>query len=101
MRFVSRAASFPTRVDWSKPENLMRVGILTVVIIGIVAALLLRDNFRTAQAAYGAVALSALVPSSGLLIPVPALATACLTATYLNPFLVSVSYSPLTLPTKY
>ena len=90
MRFVSRAASFPTRVDWSKPENLMRVGILTVVIIGIVAALLLRDYFGTAQVGYGVVALSALVASAGLVIPVPALATACATAIYLNPFLVGL-----------
>jgi len=90
MRFVSRAASFTTRVDWTRPENLIRLGILTVVIIGIVAALLLRDNFGTAQVGYGAVALSALVASAGLVIPVPALATACATAVYLNPFLVGL-----------
>ena len=90
MRFLIHAASFPTRVEWSKPENLIRVSILAVVITGIVSALLLRDNFGTAQVGYGTVALSALVASAGLVIPVPALATACATAIYLNPFLVGL-----------
>lgn len=90
MRYVIRAASFPARVDWSKPENLVRLGILAVVITAIVAALLLRDNFGATQVSYGAVALSALVASAGLVIPVPALATACTTAYYLDPFLVGL-----------
>ena len=44
MRYVSRAAGFPARmarlpagVDWRKPENLVRLGILTVVIAALVA----------------------------------------------------------------
>lgn len=90
MRYMARAASFPARVDWSRPENLIRLGILTVVIIGIVAALLLRDDFGSTQVGYGAVALSALVASAGLVIPVPALATACATAIYLNPIWVGI-----------
>ncbi len=90
MRHVIRAAGFPARVDWRKPENLVRLGILAAVIAAIAAALLLRGNFGTAQVGYGAVALSALVASAGLVIPVPALATACATAIYLNPFLVGI-----------
>ncbi len=97
MRYVSRAAGVPARlarlpagVDWRKPENLVRLAILTVVIAAIVAALLLRDNFGATQVGYGAVALSALVASAGLLIPVPALATACATAIFLSPFLVGI-----------
>ena len=78
------------RVDWRKPGNLVRLGILALVIAAIVAALLLRDNFGANQVGYGAVALSALVASAGLLIPVPALATACATAIFLNPFLVGL-----------
>jgi len=78
------------RIDWRNPENLVRLGILAVVIAAIVAALLLRDNFGAAQVGYGAVALSALVASAGLLIPVPALATACRTAVFLNPLLVGL-----------
>ncbi|MCI0801690.1 MAG: hypothetical protein J4N85_06865, partial [Chloroflexi bacterium] len=70
MRYVSQ-------VDWRRPENLVRLGIVAIVIVAIAAALLLRDNFGATQVGYGAVALSALVASAGLLIPVPALATAC------------------------
>ena len=72
--FGNWAAGFPnrlTRIDWSKPENLVRVGILAAVIAAITTALLLRDSFGATQVGYGAVALSALVASAGLLIPVP------------------------------
>ncbi len=90
MRYVVRAATMSARIDWRKPENLIRLGILAVVIAGIVAALLLRGSFGATQVGYGAVALSALVASGGLLIPIPALATACATAIFLSPFLVGV-----------
>ncbi len=83
MRFVGQ-------VDWRRPENLVRLGIVAAVITAIVAALMLRDNFGATQVGYGAVALSALVASAGLLIPVPALATACATAIFLNPLLVGL-----------
>ena len=42
MRYVIRAAGFPVRVNWRKPENLVRLGILAAVVAAIVAALLLR-----------------------------------------------------------
>ena len=97
MRYFSRAAGLPGRmarlpvsVEWRKRENLVRLGILAVVIAAIVAALMLRDNFGATQVGYGAVALSALVASAGLVIPVPALATACATAIFLSPFLVGI-----------
>lgn len=97
IRYVIRAAGIPARmvglyarIDWRKPENLVRLGILAVVVAAIVAALLLRGSFDATQVGYGAVALSALVASAGLLIPVPALATACATAIFLSPFLVGI-----------
>ena len=97
MRYVIRAAGVPAqvagwsaRINWRKPENLVRLGVLALVIAAIVAALLLRGNFDATQVGYGAVALSALVASAGLLIPVPALATACATAIFLSPFLVGI-----------
>ena len=83
MRYVSQ-------VDWRRPENLVRLGIAAAVIAAVVAALLLRDNIGATQVGYGAVALSALVASAGLLIPVPALATACATAIFLNPLIVGL-----------
>ena len=78
------------QVHWRKPETLVRLGILIVVISAIVAALLLRNNFGASEVGYGAVALSALVASAGLVIPVPALATACATAIFLDPFWVGI-----------
>ena len=90
MRYVIRATQFPARVDWTKPENLVRLGILVLVIAAIVAAFMLRDNFGASEVGYGVVALSALVASAGLVIPVPALATACATAIALSPFLVAL-----------
>ena len=78
------------QVDWRKPETMVRLGILIVVVSAIVAALLLRNNFGASEVGYGAVALSALVASAGLVIPVPALATACATATFLDPFWVGI-----------
>ena len=78
------------QVDWRKPEKMIRLGILTLVIAAIVAALLFRNNFGTNEVGYGSVALSALVASAGLLIPIPALATVCATAIFLNPFLVGL-----------
>jgi len=83
MRYVNQ-------VDWRNPENLVRLGILSLVVAAIATALLLRDNFGASQVGYGAVALSALVASAGLVIPVPALATACATAIFLNPLLVGL-----------
>ena len=61
-----------------------------MVLGAILCALLLRDHFGASEVGYGAVALSALVASAGLLIPIPALATACATAIFLNPFLVVI-----------
>jgi len=78
------------QVDWRKPETLVRLGILIVVISAIVAALLLRNNFGASEVGYGAVALSALVASAGLVIPVPSLATACATAIFLDPLWVGI-----------
>ena len=69
---------------------MIRMGILTLAVGVIVATLLFRNNFGTNEVGYGSVALSALVASAGLLIPVPALATVCATAIFLNPFMVGL-----------
>lgn len=90
MRYVIRAAAFPARIDWRKTENLVRLGILALVVAAIIAALLLRGSFGATQVGYGVVALSALVASAGLVIPVPALAITCGTAIFLSPFLVGM-----------
>ena len=78
------------QVDWRKPKNLIRLRILTLVMGAVITAWLVRHHFGASEVGYGAVALSALVASAGLLIPVPALATACATANFLNPLLVGL-----------
>ncbi|MDA0264981.1 MAG: VTT domain-containing protein [Chloroflexi bacterium] len=90
IRYGSLAAHYVARIDWRKPENLLRLAIFVAVIAAITAALLLRDSFGANHVGYAAVALSALVASAGLFIPVPALATACATAIFLSPFLVGL-----------
>ena len=90
MRYLIRGADRAARIDWRKPENLIRLAILALVLSAIVAALLLRNSFGATEVGYGAVALSSLVASAGLVIPVPALATACATAIFLNPFIVGI-----------
>jgi len=78
------------QIRWRNRKTQVRLSILTLVITAIILALLLRNHLGTSEVGYGAVALSALVASAGLLIPVPALATACATAIFLNPFLVVI-----------
>ena len=90
MRLVSWAVSFQAKVDWAKPQNIIRISVLSVIVVAVVAGLIFRDYFGAGHVGYGAVVLSSLVGSAGLLIPVPALATACLTATKLSPFLVGL-----------
>ena len=90
MRYISQAAALPARIDWTKRQNTIRLGVMAIIIVAISIGLLYRGYFGATHVGYGAVALSSLVASAGLLVPVPALATACLTATKLNPFLVGV-----------
>ena len=78
------------KIRWRKQRNLVRLSILALVLGTIACALLLRNQVGASEIGYGAVALSALVASAGLLIPIPALATACATAIFLNPFLVVI-----------
>ena len=54
------------------------------------AAFLLQQNISITQAGYAGVALTALVASGGLVIPVPALATACVAGALLNPWVVAL-----------
>lgn len=80
---------------WPPPERRwLRVGLrlapVAVVAGAIILALLLSDALEARQAGYGVVAVSVLVASGGLVIPVPALATACAAAGFLNPLAVAL-----------
>lgn len=60
--------------------------------MAVVAALayLLQDHIEWTNFTYPAVAGSVLLASGGLVVPVPALAITCATATYLNPAIVAI-----------
>ncbi len=72
----------------------MRLAIFLAVVTVAAAAILLHqyitENISIAQAGYAGVALTALVASGGLVIPVPALATACVVGALLNPWVVAL-----------
>ena len=94
MRFVGRGAIRAGKIDWSNGNNLLRLAVFLAVVVVAAAAILLHDyiieNITIAQAGYGAVALTALVASGGLVIPVPALAAACTAGALLNPWVVAL-----------
>ena len=50
----------------------------------------MQDRISVGQLSYGAVAGAVLLASGGLVVPVPALAIACSTATFLNPAAVAI-----------
>ena len=63
---------------------------ILVVIAAISAvALLMQDRISVGRLSYGAVAGAVLLASGGLVVPVPALAITCTTATFLNPAAVA------------
>ena len=61
-----------------------------VVAVVAVAAYILQDRISWTNFTYPAVAGSVLLASGGLVVPVPALAITCTTATFLNPAAVAV-----------
>jgi membrane protein YqaA with SNARE-associated domain len=75
---------------WRRPENLLRLGIFLAVIGTASAAILLRNHIALQQAGYLGVALTALLASSSMVLPVPALATVCAASTFLVPLYVGL-----------
>lgn len=67
-----------------------RLAILGAVVIVAVTAYLLQDYISWTKFTYPAVAGSVLLASGGLVVPVPALAITCTTATFLNPAAVAI-----------
>ena len=67
-----------------------RLMILAVVAGVSVAAFILQDRISFERFGYGAVAGAVLLASGGLVVPVPALAITCTTATFLNPAAVAI-----------
>ncbi|PKB65489.1 MAG: hypothetical protein BZY80_00245 [SAR202 cluster bacterium Io17-Chloro-G2] len=94
MRFISQAAIRAGGINWGRRYNLWRLAIFVAVVAVAATAILLHqyiaENITIAQAGYAGVALTALVASGGLVIPVPALATACTVGALLNPWIVAL-----------
>ncbi len=78
------------QIDWRQPENLLRLGIFLAVICTASAAILLRNHIALQQAGYLGVALTALLASGSMVLPVPALATVCAASTFLVPLYVGL-----------
>jgi membrane protein YqaA with SNARE-associated domain len=89
MSLVSRAIAF-NRVDWRSGENRLRVGAFLAALGLVIAAVLLHGHVGFSPLGYTGVAVSALLASGGLVLPVPALAVACTAGIFLFPWLVAI-----------
>ena len=90
MKYLRRGTPLVAASDRRTYENYIRFGVLLAVLAAAGTAFLLRDQFTLDQVGYGGVALSALVASGGIIIPIPALATVCTASAFLNPLLIGL-----------
>lgn len=90
MNLLSRSAGATLRHRWRNPENLLRLGVFLAALALAGAALLLYRRLDLTQIGYGAVGITALLASGGLIIPVPALATSCTASAFLNPVFIGL-----------
>ncbi len=90
MRFVSRAAILISRPHWRSYQNLLRLVVFLAVLVIVGLAIFLRDKIDFDQAGYAGLALTVLVASGGLVLPVPALAAACTAGVPLDPLYVAL-----------
>ncbi len=82
--------SFNSALSWLVSTWRGRLIIVAVVAAVSIAAYLLQDRIDVERFGYGAVAGAVLLASGGLVVPVPALAITCTTATFLHPAAVAV-----------
>ena len=75
IKVLPKVPSRSRKIDWRRPENLLRLGIFLAVIGTASGAILLRNHIALQQAGYLGVALTALLASVRMVLPVPALAT--------------------------
>ena len=81
---------FNAAISWLVSTWRGRLIIVAVVAAVSVAAFFLQDRINVERFGYGAVAGAVLLASGGLVVPVPALAITCTTATFLNPAAVAL-----------
>ena len=90
MKYLSRATRLVAASDRPTYVKYIPLGVFLAVLATAGMAFLLRDQFTLDQVGYGGVALSALVASGGIIVPVPALATVCTASAFLNPLLIGL-----------
>ena len=79
-----------TALHWLVSTWRGRLLIVAVVAVLSAGAFFLQDRISVERFGYGAVAGAVLLASGGLVVPVPALAITCTTATFLNPAAVAI-----------
>ena len=90
MKYLGQATRLITASDRPTYVKYLPIGIFLAVLAAAGTAFLLRDQLTLNQAGYGGVALSALVASGGIIVPVPALASVCTASAFLNPLLIGL-----------
>jgi membrane protein YqaA with SNARE-associated domain len=89
MKLLRQAMAIPVG-DWCSRESFLYLSAFLAAVAVIVAAALLHSHLSFSHLGYTGIAISALLASGGLVIPVPALAAACAASVFLVPILVAV-----------
>ena len=90
MRFFNRASTLARQPNWRDPQTCLRFGVFLAVVGAALMAFFLREQLTFGQVGYAGLALTVIVASGGLVLPVPALATACTLGVLLNPAYVGL-----------
>ncbi len=90
MRVLRRTVLTIFVTKWRSPQNLLRLGLLLLVVAVIGGVFWGRSYISSSTLGYGGVALSSLLSSGGLIIPVPALAVVCAASAYLEPLFIGL-----------
>ncbi len=85
MRHISRGAFLASHPRQLGTESLLRLGAFLAVAVVVALAITFRDKVELDQVGYAGLGLTVLIASGGLVLPVPALATACAAGIFLEP----------------
>jgi len=85
VRRINRAAFLFTHPRQLTSENLLRLGAFLAVIAVVALAVTFRDKVNLEDIGYVGLAVTVLIATGGLVLPVPSLATACAAGILLEP----------------
>ncbi len=85
MNRLNRAAFLFTHPRQITTENVLRLGAFLAVVVVVALAVTFRDKVDLTDIGYVGLALTVLIASGGLVLPVPSLATACAAGILLDP----------------